>query len=151
MAAEQAGSSSFGRSPGRAIGSPLLAVAVILAVGACGDDSDDGQGEPSGNASVATACDALEELAYTIQDISDSTSVAAIENQVQGPMAAFVGAAEVTGDEELSQLAETASTAFSDYLGGAGEAQLTFDTALDSAAARCLQLGAANNFPEEQG
>lgn len=153
MAAELAGSTRVWRSSRwRTTGSLLLAMAIALGMTACGDDGDSGdggEGEPSAGGDVTAACDALEDLAHAIQDVSDTASASTVEAQVQGPLDEFASAAAQSGDEELAQLAENATTAFADYLGGDSQANTVADRTLDAAGSRCLQLGATNDFPQE--
>jgi hypothetical protein len=68
---------------------------------------------------------------------------------IDEPLAAFVAAAERSGDGRLAELSHTYHSRFSEYVQGDSEAGNDADIALDRAGARCTELGAANVFPQE--
>lgn len=104
---------------------------------------------------VTATCDALESLALAILGVHDATTFEEVQAAVDSPMAAFVDAADGSGDDELQSLAISAEQAFglygnddADIRRAAGDA---VDAVLDEAAQRCIELGTDNDFPEEPG
>jgi hypothetical protein len=123
----------------------VLATSVILC--GCGDDK---QGH---DVDVTQACDRLEDLAGVVLSVRSATSAQEVQTALDGPLAAFVEAADQSGDGRLAELAHTYDSRFADYLQGSGidarQAGNEADIALDRAGARCTELGAANVFPQE--
>jgi hypothetical protein len=128
----------------------LSAAALVPAAVACGDDDGD-DGDVEGD--VTDACDALEDLGNSILEAQQSSSVDEIRETVEPSIDSFAEAAESSGDETLDDLADTAQEAFDVYITAGGidsrEAGNEMDIAIDRAAARCLELGATNDFPEQ--
>jgi hypothetical protein len=122
----------------------LLTPAVVLASG-CGDDKQ------AGAVDVTKACDRLEELAVAVKSAQLATTPQEVRTAVQDPLAAFVDAADESGDGPLADFAHTYESRFSDYLETEGidarEAGNDADIALDRSGARCAELGASNDFP----
>ena len=122
----------------------VLTAAVALASG-CGDD------KKAQAVDVTTACDRLEELAVAVQSARVATTPQEVRAAVQQSLAAFVAAADGSGDEPLANFAHTYDSRFSDYLEAEGidarAAGNDANIALDRAGARCTELGAPNDFP----
>jgi hypothetical protein len=116
-----------------------------VVVSGCSDDSK----EPV--VDVTAACDRLEELAVAVQSARAATTPQEVRTAVQSSLAAFVAAADGSGDDPLAGFAHTYESRFADYLEAEGidanEAGNEANTALDRAGARCTELGAANEFP----
>jgi hypothetical protein len=122
------------------------ALLAVLAVACTGDDSDDA-------VDVTAACDRLETLATAILESSDATTTAQFVAGVTEPLDAFVAAAGSSGDDRLAELAETYGRELTTWSTSSGidarEARGNADVALDRAGARCLELGATNDFPQQ--
>jgi hypothetical protein len=122
------------------------ALLAVLAVACGGDVSDDA-------VDVTAACDRLETLATAILESGDPDSMAEFVAGVDEPRDAFVEAARSSGDDRLAELAETYDDKFMAWRTGDGigarEAGGDADIALDRAGARCLELGATNDFPQQ--
>jgi hypothetical protein len=126
----------------------MLAPAALLAVlaVACGGDFD----YP---VDVTEACDRLETLATAILESNDAATTEEFVAAVEEPLDAFVEAARSSGDGRLAELAETYENKVAVWNTGDGidarEAAGDADIALDRAGARCLKLGATNDFPQQ--
>jgi Iap family predicted aminopeptidase len=97
---------------------------------------------------VTEACDRLDELAGVVLSLQSATTAQEIRNAIDAPLAAFVTAADHSGDTRLAEFAHTYDSRFSDYLAREdNEAGTDANIALDQAGARCIELGATNNFP----
>ncbi|HEY7069924.1 MAG TPA: hypothetical protein VH479_07425 [Acidimicrobiales bacterium] len=122
------------------------ALLAVLAVACTGDD-------PDAAVDVTAACDRLETLASAILESSDATTTAQFVAGVSEPLDAFVAAAGSSGDDKLAELAEIYSREFATWSTSSGidarEARGNADVALDRAGARCLELGATNDFPQQ--
>lgn len=134
-----------------------LALTMVVAFAACGDDDDDDDsdggatGDGEAPAEITAACDRLEDLANAVLDVRDAQTASEVSATVQPAIDAFVEAADDSGDDRLAGLATTVDDSFSAYLSGgdSAAARNTVDSALDGAGARCIELGATNDFPEE--
>jgi hypothetical protein len=85
-----------------------------------------------------------------VLSVRSATTVQEVQNAIDEPLAAFVAAADQSGDGRLAELAHTYDSRFSAYLqGDDSDAGDEADIALDHAGARCTELGAANVFPHE--
>jgi len=125
----------------------IAGVAVAALLVACSDGGTDD------DADVTDACDRLEELADALLSVHDATTATEVRAAVDDPLTAFAQAAGDAGDAKLEEHAQTARASFRTYTTGGGidarAAQNEFDVALDRAGARCIELGATNDFPEE--
>ena len=122
----------------------VLATSVLIA-SACSDDKKE-------QAVDATeACNRLEDLAAVVLSVRSATVAQEVQTAIDEPLAAFVAAADQSGDERLAELAHSYDSRFSDYLEGGGidarEAASDANVALDRAGARCSELGTTNDFP----
>lgn len=142
----------------------LAAAAFAVPVVGCGDEktaptaspTTEATGSGDVDASVQAACDRLAELGTEILDVRGAQSPADVRAGVEEPFAAFVDAAEKTGDERLIDLANRAQSRFEVYVTSpdgldSREAGDDFDIALDRSGLRCIELGAAVDFPHEPG
>ncbi|HWM20555.1 MAG TPA: hypothetical protein VNO51_12765 [Ilumatobacteraceae bacterium] len=127
-----------------------LGVIALLSLSACGDDDDE-----AGTVDVSTTCDRVKDLGNAVLTIQSASTVEEVEETLAAPIAAFVEAAETSGDEELAELAATYEANFDEYLDAEGldarEAADDVDVTLDRAAQRCIELGAMerDEFPQQ--
>ena len=91
----------------------FLAAAGVVASG-CGDD------KKAGAVDVTDACDRLEDLAVAVKSAQLATTPQEVRTVVQDPLAAFVDAADESGDGALADFANTYESRFSDYLEAEG-------------------------------
>ena len=120
-----------------------------MATAACGSDES---AEPDGER-VAAACDELEDLSIVVSELPDGMSLEAIGDALAAPLDEFVEAAADSGDAGLAAIADIYRSAVVAFLDGSGAAAQRAvdeaDAALDLAGARCIRLGATNDFPQE--
>ncbi len=130
-----------------------LVVVLALAAASCSggdDDDDDGASDVEVTGDVFGACDQLEVLAFAIEGVRAAETIDEVEAAVAQPLADYATAAEASGDDDLVPLARDAEGAWTVYLGGGvvvSDTGDTFDGLIDRSLARCLELGAQNNFP----
>ncbi|HKE73865.1 MAG TPA: hypothetical protein VKB57_09645 [Acidimicrobiales bacterium] len=138
----------------RPAGRTALLAIIALAVAACASEASDAP-DATDDTDVTTACDRVEDLANAVLQARDATSRDQFAAAIEGPQRAFLQAAEASGDDRLAELARTYGEQLAAWrvLPGADadEAGQNADIALDRAGARCIALGAHNDFPEEPG
>jgi hypothetical protein len=122
--------------------SALFVTASAVAAAGCGDARKEHAVD------VTESCNRLADLAGVVLSLRSATTAQEVQTAIETPLAAFVAAADRSGDKRLADLAHTYDSRFSAYLeGDASDAGNDANVALDRAGARCIELGAADDFP----
>jgi hypothetical protein len=131
----------------RWLASAAVLGASVVIVSGCGGDQEETAVD------VSEACNRLEDLSRAVLSVRSATTSQEVQVAVEKPLAAFVSAADVSGDKELADLGHTYDSKFSEYLSADGvdarAAGNDANIALDRAGQRCSALGATNSFPQQ--
>lgn len=135
------------------------ALAVLLALGACGDDDDGDETADSTTTAEATTtstgealCDAVDDLEQDIGSVGDIDVVAEGTNAVEASLSAirddFAEIRELVPDTapEEADAFESALTSLDDAITAVGDGTLTAESAQDVVAAVTSTVGAGQDY-----